>query len=59
MTKVKCVAALSVFVLLSGCLSLGTRIGIGSDGVRGGVVLNGATEVANGVTVGTSLGKAF
>lgn len=59
MAKIRIVIAFSSMSLLAGCLSLGTQIGVGSGGITGGVVVSGNTEIANGVTVGTSLGKAF
>jgi len=48
---------LASVLALSGCLSLGTQIGVGSGGVKGGVVLSGTQEVGNGISVGGTIGK--
>jgi len=59
MSVLKTAGAILGVCALSGCLNLGTSIGVGSGGVSGGVVLSGSTEIGNGVTVGTSVGKGF
>lgn len=59
MRYVKFGIGMATVLALSGCLTLGTRIGVGSGGVSGGVVLSGAQDVGNGVTVGASVGKGL